>query len=373
MTEKATTEKGLLQICHGKLIPEYSSAYALRCVRFLKRWPHRQVISVGGLIFKDQSSGMISQYRSIILTGYAILLRNRSLEILISKGTFMRNKYRRVLNDAVEKSDIIVLEGPWQYPLIKDKIDHQLLIYDAHNVESVLRVDNKWESYVKDLEQELCQQADLVLTVSESDTSEFANKFEVPISKIKTIPEGFVKNEIPWKGIGSNELIFIGSAYLPNITAAKKLIEMATELPQFKFKIVGTVCSALRKRDLPTNVTLMGILNEVQKSQELSCSLLALNPVEFGSGRNLKINDYVSHGVPLITTEIGSRGFEPELRDLFFIEAVNKFNEKIIEISKSEKTLALRSAEMRKYAEKNNYSMTQDTAYEVISNLKKRS
>lgn len=367
------SERKLLQICHGKLIPEYSSAYALRCVRYLKGWQQRSVISVGGLIFKDQTSGQVSQFRSLLLTGLAIIMGGRSLEVLISRGTLLRGQYRNTLEREVKNSEIIVLEGPWQYPLIKDKVDNKLVVYDAHNVESTLRKGNKWEGYVRELEKQLALRADLIITVSESDAKEFVEHLGVSVSKVVSIPEGFEKSKLPWNGIRSREIAFIGSAYLPNIDAAKRVIKLASDLPKFKFKIIGSVCNAVEKRGIPRNVSLLGVLNDEQKSLELSTSLLALNPVQIGSGRNLKINDYVSHGIPLITTEIGSRGFQSELRQLFFITDLDNFKEKINEVSESVDLLASRSDEMRQYAERNDYSSTQKIAYETISRLMKTS
>lgn len=361
--------KQVLQICHGTVIPEYSSAYALRCVRYLEKWPSRSIISVGGLIFRDQSLGKISQYRSLILTVFAIIKGKRSLEILLSKGTFLRRRYYKTLQDAAERFDIIILEGPWQYPLIRGRVKGKIVVYDAHNVECVLRKENKWKEYVKNIEAELCERADLIITVTENDLEEFQSLFNIPRSKMISIPEGFERGKLTWSGWDSNEIIFIGSAYLPNINAAMQVLRLARELPQFKFKIIGSVCSTLKKGGIPNNVSLLGTVDENRKSLELSKSLLALNPVDVGSGRNLKINDYVSHGVPLITTEVGSRGFEKELKESFIIVPLEEFREKILELKDSKHKLMSLSTDFLNYAVSYDYGHTQDAAYQAISKL----
>ena len=81
-------ELKIVQICHGKLIPEYVSAYALRCRRYLEKFSSKSAFSVGGLIFKDESRNGVYQFRSLVMTGLAYLKGGRSLEILLSKGKF---------------------------------------------------------------------------------------------------------------------------------------------------------------------------------------------------------------------------------------------------------------------------------------------
>jgi glycosyltransferase involved in cell wall biosynthesis len=45
-------------------------------------------------------------------------------------------------------------------------------------------------------------------------------------------------------------------------------------------------------------------------SRVLAASDVALNPVTFGSGSNLKLPEYLAAGLPVVTTPIGMRGFE---------------------------------------------------------------
>lgn len=359
----------ILQICHGKIIPRYSSAYALRCIRYLSGWSPREIISVGGLTFKDEIEGDAQQFRSLLLTVSAFLKGDRSFEIYLAKGKYLRSKYKRKLLTSISKSEIVIFEGPWQYPLVKDQLRGKIVIYDAHNVETVLRGKNRWKDYVRMLESDLCERADVIITVSSQDSQNFVEMFNVDSSKVVTIPEGFEEVSRFWKYEGSKEVVFIGSAYLPNVQAARNVIDIAKKLPEFKFKLMGSVCNVLKKREVPGNVALLGVVDEEHKTEEMVNSLLAVNPVEMGSGRNLKMNDYISHGVPILTTPIGIRGFEDELRKYFFVEPIDRFAERIREISHDNDRLMEISRYFVSYSNKHSYKFTIKETTEAILNL----
>ena len=366
-----TDDSKILQVAHGKLIPEYSSAYALRCVRYLSDFKNRLVLSTGGLIFHDEKYNQIKQFRSILMTGMAFLKGNRSLEIYISKGKWVRKKYLNTLFKAVEDSDIIIFEGPWQYYLVMDQLNDKIVVYDAHNVEALLRKGNIWEEYTSKLEAALVQRSDRIITVSEEDGHLLQQLYGKSSDEIYCIPEGFEKPSCTWEGIGSREIVFIGSAYLPNQQAAENVIELARQLPDFTFKIVGSVSSSIKKRGLPENVRLLGILDEKSKEKEICKSFLALNPVTMGSGRNLKMIDYISHGVPVITTEIGSRGFSQEIKGLLLIRDLEGFGNTIKECANNAETFKTISRKMRQYAMENGYDLTRSRAVSLIKSLKK--
>ena len=360
----------MLQIAHGKIIPEYSSAYALRCRRYLDKFPERRILSVGGLILKDKVENFTSEYRSLIMTIMAVLKGNRSLEIFLSKGKYLRKKYLKALKSTIPEFDIIIFEGPWQYPLVRDQLHGKLIVYDAHNMESALRKGNYWEKYTLEIEKQLSDRADLIITVSEDDRIKISDIYNISMDKIVSIPEGFELPKETWKGI-SNEIVFIGSAYGPNIDAGKEVIEMAKSLPNYTFKIIGTVCNSL-PRKVPGNVKLLGMIDDIRKETELCSSFLALNPVKVGSGRNLKMNDYIAHGIPVITTEIGSRGFSQEIVDNFFIADIGDFINKIREISSLDAELHQRSKAMVDYAKNNNYEKTKTKSYDAIMKILNR-
>ena len=73
-----------------------------------------------------------------------------------------------------------------------------------------------------------------------------------------------------------------------------------------------------QNRDIPTNVGLLGVVNEMEKNRVFSTVDFALNPMYSGSGTNLKMFDFMSAGIPIITSEFGTRGIDN--KNIFIIK-----------------------------------------------------
>ena len=173
--------------------------------------------------------------------------------------------------------------------------------------------------------------------------------------------------------MNSKDLVFIGSAYLPNVQAVENIMDIAKELPDLSFRVIGNVAQAVKKKSAPPNVYFLGTVSNEIKDRILSESMLALNPIEIGSGRNLKINDYVSHGVPVLTTEIGARGFDPELRENFIVSEVANFADSIRKLSESRDKLISISSSFMNYAKRHDYKHTQESIYKAIYEIANKS
>ncbi len=353
------------------MIPHYSSAYALRCHSYLASFSDRLLFSISGLVYKDSRDGYARQYRSIMTFAYSVIKKQRSLEYFISRGKFLRKKYISDVQRVIKESDIIVFEGPWQYYLFRDFIGDKKVVYDAHNVESILRKGNKWENYTFSLERDLAMKSDLVITMTHDDANLLSNLYGIEEEKVISIPEGFKAQSRTWSGLDSNSIVFIGSAYHPNIEAVILISKIANELPQFNFRIIGSVCSAVKRKSLSTNIELMGLLTEEQKDEALNSSFLALNPVLTGSGMNFKMNDYINHGIPIITTEIGGRGFDSELKEQFIITKPEELKEKIQWADKEREVLLTKSKYFLDYVKNESLreydSIIQEAFYKLLN------
>ncbi len=321
----------VLQIAHGKIIPNYSSAYSIRCHTLINKL-NRKLISTAGAIFRDEKEAYSEQYRSILLTAWAFLKGSRSLEIYISRGKYLRKRYVKRLKDLVGSSDIIIFEGPWQYPLVKGLLDKKLIIYDAHNVEYSLRRGNKYAEDCKKIEGDLLKCSSLILSVTKKDIMNFVEIYGTELSKFRHAPLGILVPSKQWKGKQSNSIVFIGSLYSPNNDALSKIIELAQEYPQFTFEIIGSVRPT--KGSKLKNIVYHGVVDDNIKDEIMSRCFLALNPVIKGSGRNLKMVDYLAHGLPILSTPIGARGFEDfNIADSIIVSEPGKFGSNIEKLS----------------------------------------
>lgn len=298
----------IVQICHGPVIPEYVSAYSLRCHNLFHELS-KEIVSVGGAVLRDAGRSQVHQFRSILLTGFSAIMGNRSFEVFLSKGRFLRSKYRKTATELIKKSDIVVFEGPWQYRIFKKYLKDKFIVYDAHNCETQLRAGNKYQAYVRNLETELVSECDLIFSVTSRDLQSLKLMDNGAISKFHLIPHILPPQTVTWDGKESREITFIGSMYGPNVDAMSFILDLSKDLPDFTFNIIGSVCSAPRKGSYP-NVKFLGVISENEKNEILLKSMFAINPVKEGSGRNVKMVDYLLHKVPVISTKIGVKGFE---------------------------------------------------------------
>ncbi len=354
----------ILQLAHGKIIPEYTSGYSMRCYNILTN-TNRKIVSVGGLIFKDIKNEEIEQYRSIMLMIQSYLKGNRYFEIGISKSHLVRQKFKKRIKKLVNDYDIIVFEGPWLFPLLENELIGKFVIYDAHNVEFNLRKENVYQEETKDIEGSLVKRADIIFALSKEDKQSIIDIYNKNENKVIYLPQTKKPQEYAWKGYQSHDFVFIGSMYIPNIEALRVVENLAAKFPEFKFHIIGDF-SKVRKKKLK-NMIYHGEMNEAQKRPIFNNVLAGLNPVLTGGGRNLKMLDYFSYGLPVITTATGFRGLDlEEWKDIVFIDEVANFPEKIKYISENRDILRDLSKRVYDNYQKLYKRESSINAYEII-------
>ena len=243
-------------------------------------------------------------------------------------------EFVKAATDAVTGADIVVFSHPWVFPLVADALGRRdpLVVYDAQNVESVLRyrlladtdIGRRIVRHVAAVERDLCRRADLVLTCSHADRELFHRLYEIPFSKCVVTPNGtFVgepRRELERRdrkrqlGLGSTPLaLFLGSLYPPNEEAADFICrELAPALPHVSFAICGGVGSAIDRASLARrgvgNVVITGAVDDAVRRDYLAAADVAINPMFSGSGTNIKMFDFMAAGLPVISTPTGARG-----------------------------------------------------------------
>jgi len=104
-------------------------------------------------------------------------------------------------------------------------------------------------------------------------------------------------------------MVFVGSGHPPNQEAAAYILStLAPALPDCVFALVGGVCGGFSGA-LPPNVLALGVLDSGAKDVVVEMADLALNPMVSGSGSNLKLAEYFSKAIPVVTTRVGARGY----------------------------------------------------------------
>jgi glycosyltransferase involved in cell wall biosynthesis len=217
------------------------------------------------------------------------------------------NVLRKAIDDF--NPDLIVLEHPWLVELTEGRP----YLYDAHNFESFVTASlfgQKSMDYnmVADIERWAISGAEHVTYCSEDDWRMMGDNWELPPGT--HIPNGTHLPETVATGQNLN-LIFVGSMYGPNISAAQRLIDMAHRLPEYHINIVGRCTEGLHT-DEP-NVTLHGYKSEAALEKLLQASHIFVNLVTEGSGTHLKVGKSLAHGLPVVSLQAGARGYDAVL------------------------------------------------------------
>ncbi len=258
------------------------------------------------------------------------------IDVSFSWMTRLSQNFVRALRKTVAESEVIVFSHPWVYPLAKDLLEGKLVIYDAHNFEYALRskllsssfAGRRLSDSVKQIEGDLVRRSDDVWVCSWEDADGIGSTYNVPRERFHLLPncadtqalrpatsaeKADAKAAHGWTGrvVG----VFVGSGYRPNTEAVAFLIEqLAPAFPQIVFAIAGSVKDDyLRTRSadsLPENVNLMGVIEEQELYSVLGAADIAFNPVDIGSGTNLKLVQYMAAGLAIISTDTGIRGIE---------------------------------------------------------------
>jgi glycosyltransferase involved in cell wall biosynthesis len=257
-------------------------------------------------------------------------------------------------SNLAKDADIIQIEQPALSiiltPLIQKTIKKPVAI-DCHDVFQALRVKHTgflrrfMETF---LERVAYRNADLLLTVSEKEKNLLASMGYAK-GKIVVVPNGV--NTQDFKRQSNTEetrrkygldrsriVVFVGNLqYLPNreaieLISSKIAPSVKGEIQEAKFLIIGKNRGNI---GLP-NVTFTGFVESV--AELLAASDVGIAPLLQGSGTRLKILEYLSSGLPVVSTVIGAEGLEVENGGGIFIDDdLNGFTLKIIRLLKDKK------------------------------------
>lgn len=235
-------------------------------------------------------------------------------------------KYPTLLHQAYleeyEKADVIIHDSPFTiaYDLFAG-MDNKLRVYNAYNCETQLyeqmhpgKKSQPIREIVRNSESLLLQVVDLLMFCSHDDLIAFSGMVSGTKYEAIYVPNGMIPiaprhTSVKLKS-GRFSAVFMGSAHPPNVSAANFIIkQLAPALPEIDFHIIG---SCLTEDRYPANVFRHGIVDDKEKARLLNEADIALNPMEVGSGSNVKVLDYFSYALPVLSTLFGMRGIEAE-------------------------------------------------------------
>lgn len=237
--------------------------------------------------------------------------------------------YNEVLASRLAAAAVAVTAHPYSiYPLLSCRGRTDLpIIFDSQNVELrqkrfVADQSDHLFSVVRDVETTAITEAARVIACSHSDAAEFASEYDISADEITVIENGVDALGVPsvpeaalaslrtQLGLADRlSCVFGGSFHQPNFRAVQRIMEMAAAVPGMQFLILGTVC---RNKELhnapPANVALLGEVDESTKWLAFQTADIGLNPMEEGSGTNIKMFEYAAAGLTVLSSPFGARG-----------------------------------------------------------------
>lgn len=226
-------------------------------------------------------------------------------------------------------ADIVLVEGPWQVPTVAKHADVPV-VYSSHNVEAE-HFDHLTDSLFGDwihqqvinIEQQAIDYSDAIVCTSVRDKQQFQTRYDVN-TPMFVIPNGTYEETIGgtaddrtalkqrYEITGTHIAIFMGSRHPPNVEAVQHSIDalgaLIAEGIEIDLLIVGEVGNQFDTT--PPYVTTTGFVEDLDF--HLNSADIALNPVTFGGGTNVKMFDYFGAELPVVTTPYGIRGIEAE-------------------------------------------------------------
>lgn len=207
------------------------------------------------------------------------------------------------------------------------------IVYSAHNVESDYTRAQKGRQRgldtfvrrVESLERQAVAASDMVLACTAGDTDRFRELY-APSGELVVVPNGFDGSLVDFDrramrasaraqfGLteGDLALLFVGGRAPHNVDAVRFLgRDVLPRLGRRAHLLLGGDSGDAVAEDRTGRIHRLGFVQDLRPVW--AAADVAVNPVAFGSGSNLKLLEYLAVGLPVVTTVFGLRGFE-ELR-----------------------------------------------------------
>jgi glycosyltransferase involved in cell wall biosynthesis len=282
-----------------------------------------------------------------VLRFFSVLLGvSRATSLFFYDLSFILRASRVIL-----KSDAVQIEEPVSAPLIAlfvRSILKKPVIVDVHDTFQALRIEyqNSLRKILEIFFEKITYKySKLILTVSDQD-KDFLVKYGVSQDRIRVIPNG-VDTEAFKRSMKTTKIktlydlqefykvIFVGNMeYLPNQEAANLITshiapKVLSQIGNVKFLMVGRAPPEVLTNS--SDVVFTGVVEDV--AEFLEASDVAIAPLLQGSGTRLKILEYFSCGLPVVSTSIGAEGLDAENGVNILIEdKIDKLAMKIIDL-----------------------------------------
>jgi glycosyltransferase involved in cell wall biosynthesis len=275
-------------------------------------------------------------------------------DIVMSQLIERTPEYLQKLRTSVASAKVVVACHPYLGKLLSSMAPQAEFWLEAQDVEFEVKKSilpdteaarNMLEN-VRDVEAFCWQRATIVFACAQRDIDTMIDLYGATSAKTLEVANGVSIDEVPFVDVEERQrrkakigldgvlvALFMGSWHGPNIEAADYVLSYADSLPDVVFIVLGSVCGAISDRKIPANVKLVGVVDDNVKAVLLGTADIALNPMESGSGSNLKMLDYFAAGIPVLSTEFGARGINANLGEHYIQAEVSAFPEALCKLA----------------------------------------
>ncbi len=229
------------------------------------------------------------------------------------------------------------------------------LVTEMHDIDSRLKssmgADESEISLQRFLQYASGQASDQVICVCPDDYK-YLIDLGIPRRKITIAPNGVDSEYYSYSepDLNSHKLVFLGNMfYPPNRTAAEYLVNVVMpKLPkEYTLTCVGMIDSQVCKDLSSERVTFTGPVDDFRPY--MRGASFAVAPITQGSGMKVKMLNFASLGVPIITTSEGVAGYPKEIAVVE--DDIEKYGELIQSLSKNPKEMLKMSKRARSIIE----------------------
>lgn len=229
-----------------------------------------------------------------------------------------------------ERNPIFIATHFWFGELIKPLKWHSTYLF-SHNFESdfidKISTTNSFADFYKSKESKLSNLFNSIVCCSNQDKLKFKNIIKNRTTDLLICRNGsfFNPQNTNFNNRKERNFLYIGSHWHANIEGIQKLIHDGDDfLSKNKIHLVGSIKKAFTHIN-KKNLFFYDILEEEELLRVAKTCKYAINPIFSGGGSNVKNADYLTLGLPVLTSEFGIRGYE-KFRDYFVISDVESWD-----------------------------------------------
>lgn len=289
---------------------------------------HRSEFGAGNYVVLDTYEGVRNKLTHICskfcrLASYSLSYLGFDTLPRLSPDHTFPNRWLRQLRPILLDSDYVVCEYIFMSKALLAAPLGAVRVVDTHDAFSDRHLKFRsegarvgyWLTVSPHDEAKALSRADVVIAIQASEAQHFSDILDAANSGTKVTTVGhLLSNTSRASCTAGSSAVFVASNSPANRMALKWLIDNVIPLirevvPEFVLQLVGSICDALDDNTTP-GVRRLGFVPTLDWA--FNTSMVAVNPVQVGTGMNIKLLDAISYGIPVVSTETGIRGIDQE-------------------------------------------------------------